>query len=175
MRIIDTHLHIRNKEEFSLPWLDGEGEVLNRTYSLEDYKNALEPDKGYEVEAAVYVEVDCARRDKEKENLFIAGCCANPGQMFAGACISGYLNEEGFKGYIDKYASEYVKGVRQVLHVPEALPGTCLGQLFVENVRYLGKKGLVFEGCVRNAELGDLYETAKACPDTTIAVSYTHL
>ena len=81
--------------------------------------------------------------------------------MFAGACISGYLNEEGFKEYIDKYASEYVKGVRQVLHVPEALPGTCLGQLFVENVRYLGKKGLVFEGCVRNAELGDLYETAK--------------
>ena len=62
MRIIDTHLHIWNKEEFSLPWLDGEGEVLNRTYSLEDYKNALEPDKGYEVEAAVYVEVDCARR-----------------------------------------------------------------------------------------------------------------
>ena len=55
MRIIDTHLHIWNKEEFSLPWLDGEGEVLNRTYSLEDYKNALEPDKGYEVEAAVYV------------------------------------------------------------------------------------------------------------------------
>ena len=41
MRIIDTHLHIWNKEEFSLPWLDGEGEVLNRTYSLEDYKNAL--------------------------------------------------------------------------------------------------------------------------------------
>ena len=39
MRIIDTHLHIWNKEEFSLPWLDGEGEVLNRTYSLEDYKN----------------------------------------------------------------------------------------------------------------------------------------
>lgn len=172
MRIIDTHLHIWNKEEFSLPWLDGEGEVLNRTYSLEDYKNALEPDKGYEVEAAVYVEVDCARRDKEKENLFIAGCCANPGQMFAGACISGYLNEEGFKGYIDKYASEYVKGVRQVLHVPEALPGTCLGQLFVENVRYLGKKGLVFEGCVRNAELGDLYETAKACPDTTIVLNH---
>ena len=46
MRIIDTHLHIWNKEEFSLPWLDGEGEVLNRTYSLEDYKNALEPDNG---------------------------------------------------------------------------------------------------------------------------------
>ena len=27
MRIIDTHLHIWNKEEFSLPWLDGEGAV----------------------------------------------------------------------------------------------------------------------------------------------------
>ena len=36
---------------------------------------------------------------KEKENLFIAGCCANPGQLFAGACISGYLNEEGLRVY----------------------------------------------------------------------------
>ena len=41
------------------------------------------------------------------------------------------------------------------------MPGTAFG----ENVRYLGKKGLVFgKAGVRNAELGDLYETAKSLP-----------
>ena len=55
MKIIDTHLHIWNLEELSLPWLSGEGPVLNRTYTLEDYKNALGADPEYEVEAAVYV------------------------------------------------------------------------------------------------------------------------
>lgn len=172
MKIIDTHLHIWNKEEFTLPWLDGEGEILDRTYTLKDYENALEADKGYEVEAAVYVEVDCARQDKERENLFITGCCADPGQLFAGACISGCLNEAGFKEYVERFASPYVKGVRQVLHVPQALPGTCLGQQFLDNVRFLGEKGLVFEGCVRCRELGDLYETARACPGTVIVLNH---
>lgn len=65
-----------------------------------------------------------------------------------------------------------VKGVRQVLHVPEALPGTCLGEVFLENVRWLGEHGLVYEGCVRNGELGDLYEMARSCPGTIIVLDH---
>lgn len=42
MEIIDTHLHIWDLDKFSLPWLDDEGEILNRTYLLEDYKKSLE-------------------------------------------------------------------------------------------------------------------------------------
>ena len=41
MEIIDTHLHIWDLDKFSLPWLDDEGEILNRTYLLEDYKKSL--------------------------------------------------------------------------------------------------------------------------------------
>ena len=41
MEIIDTHLHIWDLDKFSLPWLDDEGEILNRTYLLEDYKKSI--------------------------------------------------------------------------------------------------------------------------------------
>ena len=41
MEIIDTHLHIWDLDKFSLPWLDDEGEILNRTYLLEDYKKVF--------------------------------------------------------------------------------------------------------------------------------------
>ena len=53
MKIIDTHLQIWNLKELSLPWLDGEGEVLNRTYTLQDYKGALSQDGSYEVEGCL--------------------------------------------------------------------------------------------------------------------------
>ena len=56
MEIIDTHLHIWDLDKFSLPWLDDEGEILNRTYLLEDYKKSL--GENYQISKAVYVEVD---------------------------------------------------------------------------------------------------------------------
>ncbi len=147
--------------------------MLNRTYTLEDYKNALGADPGYEVEAAVYVEVDCAKTDKDRENAFIIGCCGDGDSLFQGAVLSGRLDGEGFKEYMGRYlGNPWVKGVRQVLHVPEALPGTCLGKAFQENVRWLGEQGLLYEGCVRNQELGDLYEMAKACPGTTVVLNH---
>lgn len=147
--------------------------MLNRTYTLEDYRQALGADPEYEVEAAVYVEVDCAKTDKDRENAFIIGCCGDEESLFRGAILSGYLHEDGFKEYMSRYlGTACVKGVRQVLHVPEALPGTCLGQAFEENVRWLGEQGLVYEGCVRNQELGDLYEMAAVCPGTTVVLDH---
>ena len=172
MKIIDTHVHIWKKEEFSLPWLETAGEILNRTYTLEDYSKSLVQGRGYEVESAIYIEVDCAEADKERENCFITRCCEEPEQLFHGACISGTLNANGFEDYLNRFASPHIKGVRQVLHVQEALPGTCLGEDFVKNVHVLGERGLVFEGCVRNSELGDLYELAKSCPDTVIVLNH---
>ena len=69
MEIIDTHLHIWDLDKFSLPWLDDEGEILNRTYLLEDYKKSL--GENYQISKAVYVEVDSAQDQKDKENEYI--------------------------------------------------------------------------------------------------------
>ncbi|MEA5083202.1 MAG: amidohydrolase family protein [Lachnospiraceae bacterium] len=174
IKIIDTHVHMWDLSKFSLPWLDLEAPILNQTYLLDDYCKEVENHSLYEVEKIIYVEVDCAKEQKEKENEYIIALCNNPNTICHGACIAGNLEDPKFQDYIDKWSefSSFVKGVRQVLHVSSEAPKTCLKNCFIENVRYLGKKNLLFEGCVRNEELCDLLSLAKLCPDTKIVLNH---
>jgi L-fuconolactonase len=173
--VVDTHVHVWDLSRHTLPWLEGEGAILNRTWSVDDYlREASKGEKhGYRIVKAVYIEVDRAHNERESENEEIVRVVRGGKTPLRGACISGDLTSEGFAEYIRRWAKEpEVRGVRQVLHVPSAKPGTCLEEQFVSNVRLLGSLGLVFEGCVRNPELGDLVKLAKMCPDTTIVLDH---
>ena len=173
MRIVDTHVHVWNLGTQRLPWLDGEGPTLKRNWLTADYVAEQHGGEDYRIDKAVYVEVDIAPEEREAENELIVSMVNDPGTPFAGGCVSGDLTDPGFGDYIRHWAAHpQIKGVRQVLHVPSAAPGTCLGETFVNNVRLLGELGLVFEGCVRNPELPDLYALAKQVPGTTVIVDH---
>lgn len=174
MHIIDTHVHVWDLDRYRLPWLDGEGPVLKRTWTPAQYIEASTPaDGAYEVEQAVYIEVDMAHGERPRENELACSMVDDPATPFGGACISGDLTSPDFAAYIDTWAARpQIKGVRQVLHVPSAKPGTCLSPTFMENVRHLGELGLVFEGCLRCPEIGDLAAVARECPDTTIVLDH---
>lgn len=173
MNIIDTHVHVWDLDHYRLPWLDGEGPTLKRTWTVDDYANCLDESHGYHVEQAVYIEVDMAHDERPRENELACQMVADPNCVYGAACISGNLDEPGFDEYITKWAAHpEIRGLRQVLHVPSAAPGTCLGEEFLANVRRMGELGLVFEGCVRCPELGDLVTVAKECPDTTIVLNH---
>lgn len=173
MNIIDTHVHVWDLDNYRLPWLDGEGPVLKRTWSVEDYAACQDESHGYHVEQAVYIEVDMAHDERERENELACKMVSDPECVYGTACISGNLDEPGFADYIEKWAPRpEIAGLRQVLHVPSAAPGTCLKPEFLANVRKLGDLGLVFEGCVRCPELGDLATVARECPDTTIVLNH---
>lgn len=173
MNIVDTHVHVWDLDNYRLPWLDGEGPVLKRTWTTGDYASCLDESHGYHVEQAVYIEVDMAHDERERENELACKMVSDPSCVYGAACISGNLDEPGFDEYITKWAARpEIRGLRQVLHVPSAAPGTCLEPGFLANVRRLGELGLVFEGCVRCPELGDLVTVAKECPDTTIVLNH---
>lgn len=172
MRIVDTHVHVWDLDEYRLPWLGAEGPTLNRTWTPADYAGEHR-DAGSVIDKAVYIEVDMAPEERERENELAVRLVDDPGTAFAGACISGDLSDPAFGEYIRPWAARpEIKGVRQVLHVPSAAPGTCLGETFLANVRLLGELGLVFEGCVRNPELADLAALARACPGATVVVDH---
>ena len=173
MRIVDTHVHVWDLEHYRLPWLDSEGPVLARDWSPADYAAEQREGHGYRIDKAVYIEVDMAADERPRENELAVRLVDDPSTPFAGACVSGDLTDPAFGDYIRPWAErDQIRGVRQVLHVPSAKPGTCLGDTFLANVRLLGELGLVFEGCVRNPELADLVAVADACPDTTIVVDH---
>ena len=75
--------------------------------------------------------------------------------------------------YIRRFADNaYIKGIRQVLHVPSTPRGTCLEEAYTAGVRLLGELGKSFDLCLRPAELGDATQLVDRCPDTLFIVDH---
>ena len=169
--IVDTHQHMWNLAQFALPWLEGEGmEPLRKNYLMSDYLAAAE---GAGIARTVYMEVDVAAAQRIAEAEFVAGLCRADDNPMAAAVIGGSPGEEGFRAYIDRFkGNDFIKGVRLVLHVPDAEPGRCLQERFVRDVQYLGEIGMSFDLCLRPSELGDAVGLVDQCPDTLFIVDH---
>lgn len=170
--IIDTHQHLWDLDKFVLPWLNGEGEpaVLKRSYVTKDY---LEATEGLNVVKAVYMEVDVRPDLHDKEAEHVIALSKSSEHPTAAAVISGRPASENFAVYFTQYKNvPEIKGVRQVLQVPETPQGFCLGETFVKNVQLLGKLGKSFDLCMRPSELGDGAKLADRCPDTLCIVDH---
>jgi L-fuconolactonase len=167
--IVDTHQHLWDLDQFSLPWL-AEVEALNNNYRMDDYKRETAQSG---VSKTVYMEVDVAPEQRVAEAQFVSELCARDDNPMAGAVIAGSPGAETFVHYIDQFQdNEYIKGVRQVLHVPEAARRACLKPRFIEGIQYLGELGKSFDLCLRPSELGDAVELAERCPETLFILDH---
>ncbi|MEX0817930.1 MAG: amidohydrolase family protein, partial [Pirellulaceae bacterium] len=168
--IIDTHQHLWDLSKFQPPWLKGAPEILSKSYVTKDYLAAT---AGLNVAQAVYMEVDVAPEQQVEEAEHVIALSKSKDHPTVGAVISGRPNSTGFKTYITQFQdSPYVKGVRQVLHVPSAPPGLCLERQFVASMHLLGELGMSYDLCMRPAELADGAKLAKLCPDTRFVVDH---
>ena len=169
--IVDTHQHMWDLAQFALPWLEGEGmDPLRKNYLMSDY---LAAGAGTGIARTIYMEVDVAAAQHIAEAEFVAGLCRADDNPMAGAVIGGSPGEEGFRAYIDRFkGNDFIKGVRQVLHVPDAEPGRCLQERFVRDVQYLGEVGMSFDLCLRPSELEDAVGLVDQCPDTLFIVDH---
>ena len=167
--IVDTHQHLWDLEQFSLPWL-ADVEALNDNYRMDDYQRAT-AESG--VAKTVYMEVDVAPEQRLAEVDFVSDLCARDDNPMAGAVISGSPGDAGFADYMARFSdNSYVKGVRQVLHVPSAARGACVEPRFVEGMHLLGSMGKCFDLCMRPSELGDAVALVEQCPDTLFIVDH---
>ena len=167
--IVDTHQHLWDLEQFSLPWL-ADVEALNDNYRMDDYQRAT-AESG--VAKTVYMEVDVAPEQRFAEVDFVSDLCARDDNPMAGAVISGSPGDAGFADYMARFSDNaYVKGVRQVLHVPSAARGACVEPRFVEGIHLLGSMGKCFDLCMRPSELGDAVALVEQCSDTLFIVDH---
>ena len=167
--IVDTHQHLWDLQRFELPWLDG-APALAKDYLMDDYRQAAQ---GQKVAKTVYMEVDVSPHQQSAEVEYITTLCKDPANPMAGAVIGGHPAAPSFADYIRAQSDNpFVKGVRQVLHVPEAAPGHCLEADFIGGVRLLGELGLSFDLCFRPAELGDAIQLVDHCPATQFIVDH---
>ncbi len=76
--IVDTHQHLWDLEKFTLPWLENGGpEELRRSFGMQDYLKATQ---GLNVVKTVYMEVNVAGEQQEKEADFVIELCRNKRQ-----------------------------------------------------------------------------------------------
>lgn len=171
MRLIDSHVHLWDLSRVRIPWLSGPDlEMLQRSFSLSDYREAA---SGANVDRIVYLEVDIAVDQQSLEAEYAAGLCQDPTTRVGAAVIGGHPGSKGFREHIETFATrEGIRGVRQVLQVPSALPGHCLTESFVDDVRWLGTQGLSFDLCMRAEELTDGAELIRQCPGTEFILDH---
>lgn len=168
--LIDTHQHLWDVNQFTLPWLPQSG-VLARSYVMDDYREAI---AGTGIERSVYMEVDVAPEQQVAEAEHLIAICKSGKAPTVGAVISGRpANEEAFRAYLGKFKdTPQIKGVRQVLHVDSTPAGYCLSEGYVRSVRYLGELGLSFDLCLRPTDLADAWKLADSCPDTRLILDH---
>ncbi len=169
--IVDTHQHLWDLKKLKLPWLKNEGvKSINRDFLMSDY---LEATKGLGVTKTVYMEVNVRQEDQKLEAEWVTGLCRDKSNPMQAAVIGGYPHDRDFKKYVRQYEeSDYVRGVRTVLHDADRPAGLCLESRFVKNVRLLGKLGMSFDLCMRPGELTDAARLVEKCPGTRFVVDH---
>lgn len=166
--ILDTHQHLWDLTRLRLPWLDGGGK-LAVSHVLSDYEKATE---GLNVVKTVYMEVDVAEENLDREAEYVLALCQRAETRMVGAVIGGRPASDSFPAYVARYKdSPYIKGVRQVLHGGTPA-GYCLTEAFVRGIRLLGEAGLRFDICIRSEELLDAAKLLDLCPNTRFVLDH---
>jgi L-fuconolactonase len=168
--IIDTHQHLWDLVQFQPPWLSGADAKISAKHDMSNY---LSETAGLNVVKAVYMEVDVAPADQDKEADYVLSLIATKKYPTVAAVISGRPGSEKFAAYMKRHRDNpLIKGVRQVLHAGSAERGLCLQPQFVKSVQLLGEMGKSFDLCMRSTELADGASLAKKCPDTRFIVDH---
>jgi len=167
--ITDTHQHLWDLERLNLPWTQGVPQ-LKQTFLMADYQSAA---AGTGICRTVYMEVDAHADQKQQEIEDISPFCKDSEDPMQGIVFSTDPSSPKLKNFLDRNSGNpSLKGVRQVLHNPEIPPGYCRTPEFVEGVRELGRRGLLFDICIRPAELHDALELCRLTPDTTFILDH---
>jgi predicted TIM-barrel fold metal-dependent hydrolase len=163
---IDTHLHLVDRSRLSYPWL-ADAPPLDRDWSYDDYEITA---RRLGIAGALHMEVDVAPRDIAAETAFIAELMARPDSLLRGAISSARPEDPGFDAFLDALDPSVVKGLRRVLHtMPDDLSRD---SRFRANLDRLGRRGLPFDLCLLQRQLGLGLDLADACEGTVFVVDH---
>ncbi len=167
--LLDTHQHLWDLTRLRLDWPQG-APALNRSFRMSDY---LEAAAGCGIAGTLYMEVDTHPDSRDQEVADMTAHCADPDTPMLGLVAAADPDAPGFSDWLEQApTNSFLKGIRRVLHGPGTPPGHCLTPEFVSGVQALGQQGLLFDLCIRPAELADAAELARRCPETTFILDH---
>lgn len=165
--IVDTHLHVIDREALDYPWLAGV-EPLNRNWTYDEYERDA---RRAGIASTIHMEVDVAPERIEDETAYVGSLADRADSLVVAAIASCRPETDGFAAYLERQrANGLVKGFRRVLHV---MPDELSEQpLFRENLQRLGCTGLTFDLCVLPRQLDKAIALADLAPDVTFILDH---
>lgn len=166
MKLIDTHLHLWDPDQFNYPWL-ADLPDFQRRFGLDDYLAAT---GGAEIVRAVFVECDVENGRALDEARAIQKLTGEH-PLIAGLVASARPELPGFEAHIDALLElPSLRGIRRVLHVVPDEVSQSAG--FLSNIRLLAAHGLTFDLCMLARQLPLAAAIVEQCPDVQFVLDH---
>jgi predicted TIM-barrel fold metal-dependent hydrolase len=172
VRIVDSHVHFWDPAELHYPWLDALPS-LQRAFLPPDYAAAT---GRIPIDHIMFVEANC-RPDEARREVEFVERLAQAEPRIAGIVAFVDLAQglgpraSGLEETLDGLATlRRVKGIRQ--NIQGQPTGFCRTRAFVDGVRAVGRRNLVFDLCVTHDQLGEVIDLVRDCPDTRFVLDH---
>ena len=143
---------------------------MDRNYLMSDYLRAA---AGTGIEKTVYMEVNVDSNCIDLEVETMTHHCQSSDNPMQALVISLDPMAKSFQNDLKQQAANpFVRGIRSVLHTPKTGPGFCLQDDFVVGIQEIGRADLIFDICIRPAELSDAVKLVQASPETTFVIDH---
>ena len=165
--IIDAHVHFWDPAELHYPWLEGVPS-LGRPFLPSDYGAATGE---IPIARVVFVECNCPPEEAGREVAFVERLAQGEPRLTGIVAFANLADSETIDRQLDALsACHSVKGIRQNIQGQPA--GFCRRHAFVEGVRKVGRRELVFDLCATHDQLGEVPDLVRDCPDTRFVLDH---
>lgn len=166
MEFLDTHQHLIYRQRFGYAWTAGIPALAEGDFTVGDYRK-LTAGKG--IAGSLFMETGVDDADYQAEARFVAGLVGTEGVLGQIASCRPEATD-GFDAWLEECSHLHVKGFRRILHVmPDDLS---TAPTFRDNLRKIGRAGLVFDLCVLPRQHTIALDLLRACPDQPFVLDH---
>ena len=167
VQIVDSHIHFWDPHTLHYPWL-ADLPPLRRAFLPADYTAAL---ADIPVTHVVFVEGNCRPEETCREVEFVERLARSEPRVAGIVACADVADSGRLGGTLDALArSPRLKGIRQNIQGQPA--GFALRRGFVDGVREVGRRKLVFDLCVTHDQLHEVVGLVRECPDTRFVLDH---
>lgn len=142
--IIDTHLHLWDKDHLNYPWLS-DVPMLNRSFLLEEYNKAC---GNLTVEKMIFMQCECAPSQYRQEVEWVTEQAFNDPRIKGIVSWAPLEKGEEVRPEIEALKTNpLVVGIRRIIQFEPDLE-FCLRPDFIHGVNLLPEYGLTFDICI---------------------------
>jgi L-fuconolactonase len=165
---VDAHVHFWDPTVLAYPWLDAVPAIAGPHGPAQLFDEAG-PDGPTQM---VFVQAECERARALDEVAWVERLAHIDPRIAAIVAFVPMDEGERTRDALTALAARpLARGVRHLIQ-DDPDPDLCRRPAFVEGVREVGRRGLCFDLCVRQAQLAAALDLVRACPETRFVLDH---